>query len=70
MTAAATLRTKIGRVGSAVSDQALLSATNLLAGVDTPLVTHWGFLALHATPGVLLIARAVRTREPSSSGSK
>jgi EAL domain-containing protein (putative c-di-GMP-specific phosphodiesterase class I) len=35
----------------------------LLAGVKTPLVTHWAYLALLAFPTVLVVLRAVRVRE-------
>jgi EAL domain-containing protein (putative c-di-GMP-specific phosphodiesterase class I) len=35
----------------------------LLIGVDTPLVTHWAYLALLAAPTGLVVLRAVRVRE-------
>ena len=35
----------------------------LLAGVDTPLVTHWTYLTLMAVPSVAVVVRAVRVRE-------
>jgi EAL domain-containing protein (putative c-di-GMP-specific phosphodiesterase class I) len=37
--------------------------TCLLVGMDTPLVTHWAFLALLAIPSGLVVLRAVRVRE-------
>jgi EAL domain-containing protein (putative c-di-GMP-specific phosphodiesterase class I) len=35
----------------------------VVAGVKTPLVTHWGFIALLAAPAALIVLRAVRQRE-------
>ncbi len=35
----------------------------LLAGVDTPLVTHWTYLALMTVPSFAVVLRAIRVRE-------
>ena len=35
----------------------------LLAGVDSPLVTHWAYLTLLTAPTVLVVLRAVTVRE-------
>ena len=41
----------------------LLYCGGLLAGVDSPLLTRWAFLALMAVPAALVLAGAARSRE-------